>query len=909
MVIVFDPARDVDDILRQKRSREMRYAFDYAFDQDVSTRHIYECTTKFLLDGVMNGFNATVFAYGQTGTGKTHTMLGEKNDPGIITLTLGDLFVKTAEHPDLLYNIKVTYIEVYNERIKDLLGDPNLELDLREDPVSGPTVAGVKEFTVQTVEQVLALVERGNKYRAMEPTKANEVSSRSHAVLQAICESRDRTAATNHEVKIGKLTMIDLAGSERASVTDNRGLRLIEGANINRSLLSLGNCINALGDKSKRGSYVPYRDSKLTRLLKDSLGGNCRTVMIATVSPLRSSFEDTHNTLKYANRAKNIKTKMKRNVLKVDYHVSKYTEIISDLRGEIAELKKQMQYMETEGGGTGDGTAQLSASQAADKAIAEEKQVETRIAELSAYFDERMQLRRSLIELNDQVARNNADLEHLHDKVGRLERRFTVDKESNLGDRILKTSDVLHTISRNNKSNVQLKRELEGKLRANEEQGNVLRKNLYKNIRDQNRIKLLQLEYRIHVLELENVEGETRLAMTQEQAEQKDDYIKKLEDALREKNATIQRQRALLTEHGITDPTASGPIGIPKPVPIDEGAGESSKLQKKKNSSVTQLLAIPGHMAAPQEVFSPSLSPRTRHLQEKHGLEEEESDRNAPTSRSSNGSKLAPQSTHPNGSVTAREGSQPAGDTDHVPALAQTGGPGQTDGEGWAYRRDQSAVKGKDTFPPAGVQASGVSTPLALQSPGVSSHGTPDASLSPASSGPGPQQVSPFSEPDVSMGGLQITGHSNGPGHTQHSIGGNSTGGLRPLRNQQRYGKPLKGRGKNAAGGAGEKGGVIAQARQELVLLQRENNQRLNSRQARLKNYNEHGSVGGSSGVDARTAAIYGGGKGGARSGLGGGAGGKRAGGRPALSIKKGKMFGEPESNLFISKAPANRRK
>jgi kinesin family protein 18/19 len=144
-------------------------------------------------------------------------------------------------------------------------------------------------------------------------------------------------------IKVGKLSLIDLAGSERAANTQNRGARLVEGANINRSLLALGNCINALGEKGNKGNFVPYRDSKLTRLLKDSLGGNCRTVMIANISPAESSFEETLNTLKYANRAKNIKTQVKRNVLNVNYHISEYVELIKNLRGEIQVLKGQLE--------------------------------------------------------------------------------------------------------------------------------------------------------------------------------------------------------------------------------------------------------------------------------------------------------------------------------------------------------------------------------------------------------------------------------------------------------------------------------------------------------------------------------------------------------------------------------------
>jgi kinesin family protein 18/19 len=143
-------------------------------------------------------------------------------------------------------------------------------------------------------------------------------------------------------IKVGKLSLVDLAGSERAANTKNVGARLVEGANINRSLLALGNCINALGEKGNKGNFVPYRDSKLTRLLKDSLGGNCRTVMIANISAAESSFEETLNTLKYANRAKNIKTNVQRNVLNVNYHISEYVELINNLRNEIQILKSQI---------------------------------------------------------------------------------------------------------------------------------------------------------------------------------------------------------------------------------------------------------------------------------------------------------------------------------------------------------------------------------------------------------------------------------------------------------------------------------------------------------------------------------------------------------------------------------------
>ena len=183
----------------------------------------------------------------------------------------------------------------------------------------------------------------GNKRRTTEATNANQTSSRSHAVFQINVIKVPHTKSTSVQTLTGKLSLIDLAGSQRGTVTENRGIRLMEGAKINRSLLALANCINALGDKNKKGFFVPYRDSKLTRLLKDSLGGNCKTVMIANISPASSQFEETINTLKYANRAKNIKTKALTNKKLVSIHISEYKNIINDLRLEIEQLKMKLE--------------------------------------------------------------------------------------------------------------------------------------------------------------------------------------------------------------------------------------------------------------------------------------------------------------------------------------------------------------------------------------------------------------------------------------------------------------------------------------------------------------------------------------------------------------------------------------
>ena len=302
-----------------------------------------------MIDGIIDGYNATVFAYGATGAGKTYTMIGTKENPGLMFLTIKELFEKVQKtQGDNKYQIKVSFLEIYNEMIRDLLVISNDILDLREDKKHGIQVAGLSLIDADSPEEVMDLLIFGNSNRTQEATNVNATSSRSHAVLEIQVEQKRVEGNVNEDINIGKLSMIDLAGSERAARTHNRGIRMVEGAMINRSLLSLGNCINALVENAEKGTnhHIPYRDSKLTRLLKDSLGGNSRTVMIANISPSNLCYEDTNNTLKYANRAKNIKTTAWRNVKHVEHHISEYTKIISELKDEISDLKLRLSYDE-----------------------------------------------------------------------------------------------------------------------------------------------------------------------------------------------------------------------------------------------------------------------------------------------------------------------------------------------------------------------------------------------------------------------------------------------------------------------------------------------------------------------------------------------------------------------------------
>ncbi|KGL72335.1 Kinesin-like KIF18B, partial [Tinamus guttatus] len=296
----------------------------------------------------------TVFAYGATGAGKTYTMLGSEESPGIMYLTMAELYKRIeARKDEKSCEVLVSYQEVYNEQIHDLL-EPKGPLAIREDPERGVVVQGLSFHQPKSAEQLLEMLANGNKNRTQHPTDANATSSRSHAVFQIYVKQQDRVLGLTQDLQVAKMSLIDLAGSERASVTKARGERLREGANINRSLLALINVINALADAKSKKSHIPYRNTKLTRLLKDSIGGNCRTVMIAAVSPSALAYEDTYNTLKYASRAKDIKLALKSNVLSLDCHISKYAVICEQLKAEVAELREKLRAYEGSAQDTGE---------------------------------------------------------------------------------------------------------------------------------------------------------------------------------------------------------------------------------------------------------------------------------------------------------------------------------------------------------------------------------------------------------------------------------------------------------------------------------------------------------------------------------------------------------------------------
>jgi kinesin family protein 3/17 len=248
-------------------------------------KDLYEETFRITVDAVLEGYNGTIFAYGQTGTGKTFTMEGVRSDPelcGVIPNSFDHIFKHIARSHDKQFLVRASYLEIYQEEIRDLLSkDQKRRLELKERPDTGVYVKDLSSFVTKSVKEIEHVMNVGNQNRAVGRTNMNEHSSRSHAIFIITVECSEASVDGENHIRVGKLNLVDLAGSERQSKTGSEGEQFKEAVKINLSLSALGNVIHALVDG--KTTHIPYRDSKLTRLLQDSLGGNAKTVMVATV--------------------------------------------------------------------------------------------------------------------------------------------------------------------------------------------------------------------------------------------------------------------------------------------------------------------------------------------------------------------------------------------------------------------------------------------------------------------------------------------------------------------------------------------------------------------------------------------------------------------------------------------------
>ncbi|XP_010382323.2 kinesin-like protein KIF27 isoform X2 [Rhinopithecus roxellana] len=331
--------------------RDRVFTFDFVFGKNSTQDEVYNTCIKPLVLSLIEGYNATVFAYGQTGSGKTYTIGGGhiasvvEGQKGIIPRAIQEIFQSISEHPSIDFNVKVSYIEVYKEDLRDLLEleTSMKDLHIREDENGNTVIVGAKECHVESADEVMSLLETGNAARHTGTTQMNEHSSRSHAIFTiSICQVRKNVEAAEDgswyspRYIVSKFHFVDLAGSERVTKTGNTGERFKESIQINSGLLALGNVISALGDPRRKSSHIPYRDAKITRLLKDSLGGSAKTVMITCVSPSSSNFDESLNSLKYANRARNIRNKPTVNF-------SPESDRIDEMEFEIKLLREALQ--------------------------------------------------------------------------------------------------------------------------------------------------------------------------------------------------------------------------------------------------------------------------------------------------------------------------------------------------------------------------------------------------------------------------------------------------------------------------------------------------------------------------------------------------------------------------------------
>ncbi|KAG7323141.1 hypothetical protein KOW79_012843 [Hemibagrus wyckioides] len=314
------------------------FTFDSVYDWNSKQVDLYDETFRPLVDSVLFGFNGTIFAYGQTGTGKTFTMEGVRSDPekrGVIPNSFEHIFTHISRSQNQQYLVRASYLEIYQEEIRDLLAkDQSRRLELKERPDTGVYVRDLLSFVTKSVGEIEHVMNVGNQNRSVGATNMNEHSSRSHAIFVITVECSELGPDGENHIRVGKLNLVDLAGSERQTKTGAQGERLKEATKINLSLSALGNVISALVDG--KSTHIPYRDSKLTRLLQDSLGGNARTVMVANIGPASYNVEETLTTLRYSNRAKNIKNKPRINEDPKD-------ALLREFQEEIARLKKQLE--------------------------------------------------------------------------------------------------------------------------------------------------------------------------------------------------------------------------------------------------------------------------------------------------------------------------------------------------------------------------------------------------------------------------------------------------------------------------------------------------------------------------------------------------------------------------------------
>ncbi|XP_040159592.1 kinesin-like protein KIF3A [Anopheles arabiensis] len=418
------------------------YYFDNVFGEDSTQIDLYVDTARPIVDKVLEGYNGTILAYGQTGTGKTYTMSGSADSPqtkGIIPNTFAHIFGHIARGKEnQKFLVRVSYMEIYNEEVRDLLGkELNKSLEVKERADIGVFVKDLSGYVVHNADDLDNIMKLGNKNRVVGATKMNSESSRSHAIFSITVESSETDEAGRQYVRMGKLQLVDLAGSERQSKTQSSGLRLKEATKINLSLSVLGNVISALVDG--KSTHIPYRNSKLTRLLQDSLGGNSKTVMCASISPADSNYVETISTLRYACRAKSIQNLAHINEEPKDALLRHFQEEIEELKRQLEEgifqqgIESDDEEEEDEGDGEGEDEEDAVEEECDPDADRErkEKQRKEKARERKEKSDaEKELLEKKAMENQQELKKAKSEQDQLRAKLSSLENKILVGGEN-----------------------------------------------------------------------------------------------------------------------------------------------------------------------------------------------------------------------------------------------------------------------------------------------------------------------------------------------------------------------------------------------------------------------------------------------------------------------------------------------
>lgn len=523
------------------------FTFDNVFDWNSSQDSVYTDTAFPIVDSVLEGYNGTIFAYGQTGTGKTHTMEGKAEPPemrGIIPRAFEQVFQRIDAAPGKQFLVRVSFLELYNEEVRDLLAsNPKNKLDLREKPEVGVYVKDLISFPVQSVEEMHQKLQTGRRNRAVGETKMNEGSSRSHSIFSITVEASEFGPDGENHIRMGKLNLVDLAGSERQNKTQATGDRFKEAININQSLTTLGNVISALVDP--KSSHIPYRDSKLTRLLQDSLGGNTKTVMVANIGPADWNFDETLSTLRYANRAKSIKNKPKINEDPKDAMLREFQE-------EINKLKAQLEQFQ--GGAPGiPGMPGEKIVKVQDEARIRE--MEEKLArekdEIKLKADEerrKIELQKNLAEEEKKKLLENLQKQEEEQKAAKEGQGKLLKKLKRMEEKLLSSTQAMEQAVQQEREYQRIKKELEEKRKREQEMANELARKeeevsmkevQYKNQKDEiedknKKLQKLYQKYRTAKSEVQDLQDE----FTRER-ESYQEQIRELSRQLKLKNLII----------------------------------------------------------------------------------------------------------------------------------------------------------------------------------------------------------------------------------------------------------------------------------------------------------------------------------------------------------------------------------